>query len=102
MRVCLIFGFLSQLVYGAESASYFRDVRPILQRQCQGCHQPSVRSSELDLTTYDGLKKGGKRGPAYETAAPAGSLILKYVKGEMQPVMPLGGPPLTPDQFALF
>jgi mono/diheme cytochrome c family protein len=102
MRVWATFCFLSQLVSGADTnASYFRDVRPILQRQCQGCHQPSVKSSGLDLTTYEGLQKGGKRGAVLQAGAPADSLITKYIKGEMQPVMPLGAPPLTPEQIAL-
>ena len=35
------------------------EIRPILQRQCQGCHQPNLKSSNLDLTTYEGLAAGG-------------------------------------------
>jgi WD40 repeat protein len=79
---------------------YYRDVRPILQRQCQGCHQPAVKSSGLDLTTFDNFAKGGKRGAAFKPGSPADSLIIKYVKGEQQPTMPLGGTPLTAEQIA--
>jgi mono/diheme cytochrome c family protein/Tol biopolymer transport system component len=101
MRALLLIACWSpMLLSGDTGASYFRDVRPILQRQCQGCHQPSVKSSGLDLTTFDGLGKGGKRGPAFQVGDPAGSLIVKYVKGEAQPVMPLGGSPLTAEQIA--
>ena len=71
----------------AAEPSYFREIRPILQRQCQGCHQPNLKSSNLDLTTYEGLAAGGKRGPAP-------GLIVKYLTGEMKPQMPLGQPPL--------
>ncbi len=91
---------LPVVLSGQTTASYFRDVRPILQRQCQGCHQPSVKSSGLDLTTFDGFAKGGKRGPAFRAGAAADSLIIKYIKGEQQPVMPLGGPALTAEQIA--
>src|SRR5262245_55870233 len=77
----------------ANTASYHRDVRPILQRHCQGCHQPSIKSSNLDLTTYEGLMAGGKRGSGV-------SLVLKYVTGEVQPRMPMGQPPLTAEQIA--
>jgi WD40 repeat protein len=79
---------------GAEP-SYFRDVRPIIQRQCQGCHQPNLKSSGLDLTTFESLQAGGKRGPA-----PA--LLVKYLKGELKPQMPLGQPALPADQIELF
>ncbi len=78
----------------AAEPGYFRDIRPVLQRQCQGCHQPNMKSSGLDLTTYEGLKAGGKHGPAL-------AVIVKYLTGEMKPQMPLGQPPLPADQLEL-
>jgi len=72
----------------AAEPSYFRDVRPVLQRQCQGCHQPNLKSSNLDLTSYEGLSAGGKHGPGL-------SVIVKYLTGEMKPQMPMGQPPLA-------
>jgi WD40 repeat protein len=78
----------------AADVSYFSDIRPILQRQCQGCHQPSVKSSNLDLSSYEGFKTGGKRGLASST-------IINYVTGESKPQMPLGQPPLPANQIEL-
>ncbi|HYW44694.1 MAG TPA: hypothetical protein VE959_17665 [Bryobacteraceae bacterium] len=78
----------------AAEPSYFRDVRPVFERQCQGCHQPNLKSSNLDLTTYEGLKAGGKRGPAP-------GLLVQFLTGEMKPQMPLGMPPLAPEQIEL-
>ncbi len=78
----------------AAEPSYFREIRPVIQRQCQGCHQPNLKSSNLDLTTYEGLKAGGKRGPAL-------GLLVKYLTGEMKPQMPLGLSPLPADQIEL-
>src|SRR5690242_12986235 len=72
----------------AAEPSYFREIRPILQRQCQGCHQPNLKSSGLDLTSYEGLKAGGKRGPAI-------GLLVGYLTGESKPQMPLGGTALA-------
>jgi WD40 repeat protein len=91
MRTWLV-AFCFSSVALASPPSYSRDVRPILQRQCQGCHQPNQRSGGLDLTTFEGFAKGGNRGPAE-------GLILKYVKGESQPRMPLGGQPLTAEEI---
>ena len=54
----------------AAETSYFRDVRPILNRSCTSCHQPAVKSSGLDLTTYAGFQAGGKRGPAFVSGSP--------------------------------
>ncbi len=101
MRALFLIACCLPIVLSGETgASYFRDVRPILQRQCQGCHQPSVKSSGLDLTNFDDFAKGGKRGPAFRAGAPADSLIVKYIKGEAQPPMPLGGTPLSTEQIA--
>ena len=81
--------------------SYTRDIRPILQKQCQGCHQPASKASDLDLTTFAGFAKGGRRGVAF-TANAADSLVVKYISGAAQPRMPIGGAPLTADQIQLF
>jgi WD40 repeat protein len=86
---------LPGLYLRAADVSYFRDIRPVIQRQCQGCHQPSVKSSNLDLTTYEGFQSGGKRGPAAKT-------VVSFLTGESKPQMPLGQPPLPPDQIELF
>jgi len=83
----------------ADTTSYYRDVRPILQRQCQGCHQPNIKSSNLDLTTYEALSAGGKRGSPLKAGAPAESLLLRSVTGELQPRMPMGQPALPPEQI---
>src|SRR4030095_5222480 len=40
--------------------SYFRQIRPVLQRQCQGCHQPASKQADLVLTSYEGFRNGGK------------------------------------------
>jgi WD40 repeat protein/mono/diheme cytochrome c family protein len=82
--------------------SYFRDVRPILQRQCQGCHQPASKSAGLDLTTYQALQTGGRRGSPWVAGKPEESLLVKYLTGEVKPQMPLGAPPLTAAEIDLF
>jgi WD40 repeat protein len=82
--------------------SYFRDVRPIIQRNCQGCHQPAMKSGGLDLTRYETLTAGGKTGPIFKPGEPKGSTVIAYLKGEKQPRMPLGSAPLPDDQIELF
>ena len=79
--------------------SFHRQVMPILQRKCQGCHQPAKSSGKLDLTSFDALKKGGLAGPAFETGKPAESVLIENVDGK-KPVMPPNGPPLSADEIA--
>jgi WD40 repeat protein len=80
---------------GAAEPSYYREVQPILQKNCVGCHQPAMKSSGLDLTTFETFQSGGKRGAAFKPGAPEESLILRFITGEMKPPMPLGAPPLA-------
>jgi WD40 repeat protein/mono/diheme cytochrome c family protein len=89
VNIRVLLAALALPLYAADP-SYFRDIRPVLQRQCQGCHQPNLKSSNLDLTTYESLAKGGKQGPAIP-------LLVKYLIGEAKPQMPLGQPPLAAD-----
>ena len=40
--------------------SYYRDVRPIFQAQCHGCHQPAKQSGEYLMTEFARLVQGGE------------------------------------------
>src|SRR5437667_10996858 len=68
-----------------EPVSYFKQIRPILQRQCQGCHQPASKQADLMLTSYETFKGGGRGGPAFVPGQPDQSLLLAYLKGAKQP-----------------
>jgi WD40 repeat protein len=54
-----------------------------------------MKSSGLDLTSYDGFRAGGKRGATFAPGTDSESLVIRYMTGEMKPPMPLGGPPLA-------
>jgi WD40 repeat protein len=42
--------------------SYYRDVRPVLQQHCQGCHQPAKPLGGYVMTTFAGLLRAGDGG----------------------------------------
>ena len=44
----------------AEKVSYHKQIRPIFQAQCQGCHQPAKQGGAYDMTTFAKLLKGGE------------------------------------------
>jgi hypothetical protein len=81
--------------------SFARDIQPILKKNCQGCHQPASMMSGLDLTTFDGFSKGGKRGPAFVAERPDDSVVIKYLTAALQPRMPLGEAALPESEIAL-
>lgn len=86
-----------------DQVSYFRDVRPIFQAQCHGCHQPAKRGGEYEMTTFVGLAKGGESG---ETAIVPGDPAKSALLGQITPkngeaAMPKGKPPLGETQLAI-
>ena len=44
----------------SSEVSYYRDIRPIFQEHCQGCHQPAKRGGEYVMTSFKDLLEGGR------------------------------------------
>jgi WD40 repeat protein len=87
---------------GADEVSFVRDIRPILNRSCAGCHQPASKQSGLLVNSYQDLLAGGSKGPSLVAGAPDKSLIISYLTGDRQPSMPFGMKPLPAEQIDLF
>jgi WD40 repeat protein len=90
----LVAGLIAGQARTEPAVSFTRDVRPILQRKCDGCHQPAVRSGKLNVVTYAALKSGGVAGAAFVSGKPADSPLFKQISGK-SPAMPKGGAPLS-------
>jgi WD40 repeat protein len=83
--------------------SYYKDVRPIFQQQCQGCHQPAKPQGGFVMTSYpDLLKPGDSELPGVVPGKPQDSLLVKLL-GEVQgrAQMPKGKDPLPQFQVKL-
>ncbi len=102
-------GLISPLVYGADQAkpvapgkvSYYLQVRPIFQAQCQGCHQPAKKGGEYVMTSFAPLLAGGK---SKEAAIVAGKpndshLIDLITPSSGKAEMPKGKAPLTASEI---
>lgn len=85
-----------------DAPSYFRDIWPVIQQHCQGCHQPAIKQGNLDLTQYQTFLVGGKSGPVLVPDDPENSLVLAMMEGRCDPLMPLGGPPLSKELLQKF
>jgi len=92
-------GTVGQLAAGP---SFHQDIQPLLQKHCQGCHQPASKAANLDVTTYQAFAKGGQRGPAFVAGQPDQSLTVRYLVGEAKPRMPLAAAALPDAEIALF
>ncbi len=113
MRVVSAFGFLLLTVIPASAAepvppagkvSYYRDVRPIFQQHCQGCHQPAKPNGSYVMTDFAAMAKAGDSGKAAITAGKpeASYLIEEILPGkDGKAEMPKGRDPLTKVQIDL-
>ena len=72
--------------------SFRRDIAPILVANCVGCHSgngPGVRTGKYDMSTFEKLMAGGKRGK--DDVVPGdsdSSRMILMIKGEETPRMP--------------
>jgi mono/diheme cytochrome c family protein len=85
------------------AVSYQRQVRPILQANCHGCHRPDKASGGLDMTAFTNLLGSGESGaPAVVPGNPDESYVVALITprgGEA--AMPQGKRPLAASQIAL-
>ena len=81
-----------------EKVSYYKDVRPIFQQHCQGCHQPAKAQGGVVMTGFAELfKKSDLDNPGIVPNQPEQSEIYKQIipHGGKPPEMPRGKDPLT-------
>src|SRR5688500_5128094 len=99
--IALILAFTLSARGEDKPVSYYHDLVPILKRSCTGCHNPNKTKGELDLTTYELLKKGGKHGAGFIATDPKQGTLMENITGE-EPDMPKDGEPLTKAEVAMF
>lgn len=86
-----------------KPVSYFKDVRPIFQAHCQGCHQPAKARGEYVMTVFDKLVAGGQSGQlAVVPKQPEKShLIEQITPADGKAKMPEGKKPLADTEIEL-
>jgi WD40 repeat protein len=85
-----------------EPVTYDKDIEPIFLKRCTACHSGTIKESRLDMGSYEGLVKGGKRGSAIVPGKADSSLLYKMAGRTQKPHMPpKDEEPLTPEELAL-
>jgi mono/diheme cytochrome c family protein len=86
-----------------DQVSYFHDIRPLFQDQCQGCHQPAKAGGKFVMVNYAGLlKSGDSEQPGVVPGKPDESLLLSQITPKQgKAEMPKEKPPLVEYQIAL-
>lgn len=81
----------------ALAAPTYADVAPIFNSRCTVCHTGASAPKGLRLDSYESILGGGKSGPAVIAGSAQSSELVKRIRGERQPRMPLTGPPYLSD-----
>ena len=78
--------------------SYYRDVRPIFQQHCQGCHQPAKAGGGYVMTDFAAMQKTGESGkPAVVAGKPEASYLIEMLTvKDGKAEMPQKADPLKP------
>src|ERR1051326_8128150 len=80
---------------------FTRDVKPILEASCFGCHSGAAPKSQLRLDSRAGAIRGGLGGPVIVAGNSEASRLVHRVEGRgNEKRMPLGGAPLRAEQIA--
>lgn len=110
---CLMLALLVQLIVGSSSAeepaadqakiSYYKQIRPIFQAHCQGCHQPAKAGGDYVMTSFEAMLGGGESG---SEAVVAGDIDGSYLIDQIMPTdgeaeMPKGKPALADSEIEL-
>ena len=105
MKLSLVAAFagvcLPLAAFAADKpVSFYTEVVPVFKRSCNGCHHPGKLKGQLDLTSYEAFKKGGKHGAGFVAGDTEKSIILEEITGA-EPSMPKEGDPLSKAEVAM-
>jgi cytochrome c553 len=75
----------------SPQVSFKTDIAPLLSTKCVSCHSQAQQMGALDVSTREGLLKGGQKGSSLVPGQPEESRLYRRITGKEQPAMPLGG-----------
>src|SRR5579863_3642353 len=103
-RVGMLLAFFlaqfSRLAFAQSDRFEFfeKHVRPVLRRECLGCHREGKASGSLALDSRAGWTRGGDSGPAIVPGKPDDSLLIRAVRHQEDGLkMPAKAPKLADD-----
>jgi len=100
----LLIMMLTATAAGADEKAALLEsqIGPILSAKCVTCHHSENAKGDLDLTTRQGVLRGGEAGPAIVPGKPDASPLYtrSIAPAGQQPEMPEQGEPLTAQEAA--
>src|SRR5262249_12652968 len=85
-----------------QAVDFTRDIQPIFEAACYGCHGPKSARGQLRLDDRKSALKGGISGAAIIPGDAGKSLLMRRILGEGgEARMPMGGAPLKAAEIEL-
>lgn len=87
-----------------EAVSYYKQIRPLFQQHCQGCHQPGKPQGGYAMTSHADLMRPikGKTIPVTPGKPAESALLTQIIPGaDKKAAMPKEKPPLPAKDIAL-
>ncbi len=66
----------------SASKDFKRDIQPIFEKRCTGCHSATATMGSLNLETHEGLMRGGNNGPVVVPGKARESMLYLSVVGK--------------------
>lgn len=77
----------------ASADPYWPPVQELFARHCTLCHSGPAANLELSLERREAVLAGSSKGPVVVAGKPADSELIRRLRGQSLPRMPLTGPP---------
>jgi uncharacterized membrane protein len=97
IALSVILSSISFLAVAQSSSPDYSSVASIFESKCIMCHSGPGAPKGLRLDSYQAIKKGAASGAVAIEGNAAGSELVKRIRGESLPRMPLTGPPFLSD-----
>ncbi len=97
---------LATAVVASQSAqakvTFEDDLYPILRNRCNKCHNSNDLKGNLDLSTFQGVLRGGGSGEVVNSGDPDGSKLLLVVTHDEEPTMPPNAGKIPENEIKVF
>jgi mono/diheme cytochrome c family protein len=100
LHLCVLLVCLALEVVPANAQQWER-VGSLFRERCAMCHSGADAPLGLELDSHGGVVKGSERGPVIRARDVGESELLRRLRGESEPAMPLVGDRLSEEELAL-
>src|SRR5438128_10682 len=101
-RSVIIAAMLLGVAHAGPAVDFVKDVQPIFEKSCLGCHGSALQMGGLRLDAKNFALAGGQSGKVIQPGNASGSMLYRRIAGTGgQARMPIGAKPLEPAQIEL-